>query len=124
MILGEVSVGTNDVIKLADFYRKILGINLENNSAENKNEIHQFIITEGTSLTIIHKNGKTNNNGNISLAFTVDNVDEEYGKLLKLGVKIIDPPKTQPWGARNMHFCDPDGNDLYFRTIQINNNIV
>jgi predicted enzyme related to lactoylglutathione lyase len=117
MLLGEVSIGTNDVIKLAEFYKKILKIDLDKESDENKNEIHQVIITEGTGLTIL-KNEKINNNhGNIALAFTVDDVDEEYEKLLKLGVKIIDKPKTQPWGARNMHFCDPDGNDLYFRTI-------
>ncbi|OPJ56161.1 VOC family protein [Clostridium oryzae] len=112
MKLGEVCLETNDVIKIADFYRKILKI-----SSECKDEIHQTIITEGTTLTV-YNNGsiKNNQNQNISLAFTVDDVDEEYIRLLSLGVNIINKPKVQPWGARNMHFCDPDGNHVYFRS--------
>ena len=113
MKIGEVCIETNDVVNMADFYRKILNINMDC-----KDEIHQFIITEETSLTV-YNNGKKKrpNNENISLAFTVDNVDEEYQRLLKLGIPIIDPPKSQPWGAINMHFCDPDGNHIYFRSL-------
>ncbi|MCQ4925070.1 VOC family protein [Tissierella carlieri] len=113
MKLGEVCLETNDVIKMADFYRKILNI-----SSDCKDEEHQFIITEGTTLTV-YNNGevKSNRNHNISLAFTVDDVEEEYKRLLHLGIDIIDAPKIQPWGAKNMHFCDSDGNHVYFRSI-------
>jgi predicted enzyme related to lactoylglutathione lyase len=118
MVIGEVSIGTNDVIKLADFYRNVLKITLEKGSDENKNDIHQFIITGGTALTIRKEETiKNNKNENICLVFTVENVDEEYERLLKLGVEIIDPPTTRPWGARNMLFKDIDGNNLVFRTI-------
>jgi predicted enzyme related to lactoylglutathione lyase len=117
MLLGEVSLETNNVIKMAEFYRKILKINSENDPEKN-NEIHQFILTEGVGLSV-YNNGKikNNNNENISLAFTVNDVDEEYNRLLEIGVSIIDPPKTQPWGARNIRFIDPDGNQIYFRSI-------
>ena len=113
MNLGEVCLETNDVIKIADFYRKILNIN-----SDCKDEIHQIIIKEGTTLTV-YNNGevKNNQNQNISLAFTVDDVEEEYKRLLKLGIHIVEAPKVQPWGAKNMHFCDPDGNHIYFRSI-------
>jgi predicted enzyme related to lactoylglutathione lyase len=113
MNLGEVCLETNDVIKMANFYRKILNI-----SSECRDEVHQFIISEGTTLTV-YNNGeqKNNQNQNISLAFTVDNVDKEYDRLQKLGICIIDAPKLQPWGAKNMHFCDPDGNHVYFRSL-------
>jgi predicted enzyme related to lactoylglutathione lyase len=76
MVLGEVSIGTNDVIGLAEFYRKILKITLENNSDENKNEIHQVIINKGTGLTIHYTGEIESNNESICLAFTVDDVDE------------------------------------------------
>ncbi|GHU37733.1 glyoxalase [Spirochaetia bacterium] len=117
MVLGEVCLETNDVIKLAEFYRNILKIDTENDS-ESKDEIHQVIITKGVGLTV-YNNGeiKNNNNENISLAFTVNDVDEEYNRLLEIGVKVIYPPKIQPWGAKNMCFCDPDGNRIYFRSI-------
>jgi predicted enzyme related to lactoylglutathione lyase len=113
MLLGEVCLETNDVINMADFYRKIFNLMSHSND-----EIHQFIISEGTTLSI-YNNGKikNNQNENISLAFTVEDIDEEYKKLLELGVQIVDPPKIQPWGAKNMHFRDPDGNHIYFRSI-------
>ena len=60
-----------------------------------------------------------NFNQNMCIAFTVDNVDAEYDKLKKLGVNIIEPPITRPWGARNMHFCDPYGNHIYFRSFPV-----
>lgn len=113
MILGEVCLETNDVIKIADFYRKIL-----NMPSKCIDEVHQVIISEGTTLSV-YNNGevKNNKNQNISIAFTVDDVDEEYERLVKLGVHIIDKPKLQPWGAKNMHFYDPDGNHVYFRSL-------
>lgn len=113
MKLGEVCIETNDVIKVSDFYRKILSI-----SSDSRDEVHQFIITEGTTLTV-YNNGqlKNNQNENISIAFTVEDVDIEYERLLQEGIHIIDAPKLQPWGAKNMHFCDPDGNHIYFRSL-------
>lgn len=113
MILGEVCLETNDVIKIANFYRKIL-----NMPSDCMDEVHQVIISEGTTLSV-YNNGevKNNQNQNISIAFTVDDVDEEYERLVKLGVHITDKPKLQPWGAKNMHFCDPDGNHIYFRSL-------
>ena len=112
MNLGEVCIETNNVIKIANFCGKILNI-----TSDCRDGVHQFIITEGTTLSV-YNNGelKNNQNKNISIAFTVDNVDDEYERLLKSGVHIIDAPKLQPWGAKNMHFCDPDGNHIYFRS--------
>ncbi len=113
MKLGEVCIETNNVANIADFYRKILNI-----SSDCRDEVHQFILTEGTTLTV-YNNGrvKNNQNQNISLAFTVDDIDEEYRRLLDLGIHIIDGPILQPWGAKNMHFRDPDGNHIYFRSL-------
>lgn len=116
---GEVCIETNDVIKVADFYRKMLGITPDPHYQNDCNDnVHQFIITEETSLTVYNDGTEKNNqNQNISLAFTVDDVDQEYIRLLDLGIQLIDAPKLQPWGAKNMHFCDPDGNHIYFRSI-------
>lgn len=112
MTIGEVSLQTNDVIALADFYKTILQIDNGSN-----NPVHQFIITEGTALTIYNDGTNTaKQNSNIALAFTVDNVDAEYERLKNYQVEIIELPTTRPWGARNMHFIDPDGNHVYFRS--------
>ena len=113
MKVGEVSLCTNDVVCLADFYKALLNIN--NNSND---DVHQFIISEETMLTIYNDGSvKNNNNQNMCLSFTVDDVDAEYERLLAMGIEVIDRPETRPWGARNMHFRDPDGNHIYFRSI-------
>ena len=52
----------------------------------------------------------------MSMAFTVDDVDEEYTRLSAMGVEMIDKPTMRPWGAKNMRFCDPDGNFVVFRS--------
>ena len=117
MVLGEVSLQTNNVIRLAEFYRNLFKISVKNDSDIN-NEIHRVILSEGVGLTVYNnREEKNNNNNNISLAFTVDDLDEEYNRLKNMGIKIIDPPKIQPWGVKNMRFYDLDGNQIYFRSI-------
>ena len=112
MKIDEVSLLTNDVRKLAAFYRQLLEI-----EGENEDETHQFILTEGTTLTIYNDGTVKNNlNQNICLAFTVDDIDREYKKVLALGARIHEPPTKRPWGAVNMSFYDPGNNLIYFRS--------
>jgi len=114
MMIGEVCLLTNDVRKLADFYKQLLGI--DNNSSD---DTHQFIISEGTTLTVYNDGSdKNNQNQNICLAFTVDDIEKAYAKVQALGAKIIEPPAKRPWGAVNMSFYDPDNNVIYFRQLQ------
>ena len=71
MQIGEVGLFTNDVVGLASFYKTLFGI--DNNSDDN---VIQFLITEGTGLTIYNDGVKRQGNyQNICLAFTVDDVD-------------------------------------------------
>ena len=112
MRIGEVCLNTNDVVKLANFYKQLFGINNGSND-----EVHQTLISEETQFTIYNDGSKKkNNNRNICLAFTVDDVDAEYQKLLGMGVEIIEKPARRPWGTTNMSFYDPDGNVIYFRS--------
>ena len=114
MRLGEVGLLTNDVVKLADFYKRLLGV--DNNSND---EVHQTIIADETMLTIYNDGTYKNNlNQNICLAFTVDDIEEEYRKILNLGMEIIDKPIKRPWGATNMSFYDPDRNIIYLRSFE------
>ena len=112
MKIGEVCLLTNDVRRLADFYKQLLGI--ENGSDD---EVHQFIISEGTTLTIYNDGTEKNNqNQNICLAFTVDDIEKAHEMVLALGARIIEPPTKRPWGAVNMSFYDPDNNMIFFRS--------
>ena len=86
---------------------------------DSDDDIHQYIISEGTTLTVYNYGTvKNNQNQNICLAFTVDDIENEYRKLQALGVRIIEPSTKRPWGAVNMSFYDPDNNVIYFRQLQ------
>lgn len=111
MRIGEVCLLTNDVRRLADFYKRLLDV--DNGSDD---EVHQFILTDETALTVYNDGTpKNNQNQNICLAFTVDDIEAAYQKVLALGARIIEPPTRRPWGAINMSFYDPDGNVIYLR---------
>ncbi|MBR0215786.1 MAG: VOC family protein [Clostridia bacterium] len=111
MRIGEVCLLTNDVPGLASFYRQLLGV-----GGSSSDETHQFILTEETALTVYNDGTEKNNqNQNICLAFTVEDIDGEYEKLLSLGARIIEPPAERPWGAISMSFYDPDNNIVYLR---------
>lgn len=113
MIVGEAAIMTRDVIKSANFYRWLLGIEGTSDDA-----VHQELIAGETSFAIcLADEGEDIGHGGITLGFTVSDVDAEYTRLLSRGVTILDPPTTRPWGARNMRFTDPDGNILYFRQL-------
>lgn len=111
MKIGEVSLLTNDVVRLADFYKKLLEI--DNDSSD---EVHQTLIGEETMLTVYNDGTEKNNrNQNMCLAFTVDDIQEAYAKAVSLGAEIIELPTARSWGAVNMSFYDPDGNTIYLR---------
>ena len=85
MKIGEVCLLTNDVPRLAAFYKQLLGV--DNGSDD---ETHQFILSEETMLTSYNDGtAKNNRNQNICLAFTVDDIDKEYEMVAALGAKVI-----------------------------------
>ena len=90
MKIGEVCLLTNDVPRLASFYKRLLEV--ENDSED---AIHQFILTEGTALTIYNDGTvKNDQNQNICLAFTVEDIEKEYERVPALGARIIEAPST------------------------------
>ncbi len=113
MELAEICLLTSDVLRLAEFYQAVLNTTSDSDSA-----VHQAIQTDGALLTLYNDGAVSEHpNGNLFLAFTVADVDAEYERLCRLGVDILEPPTTRPWGARNLLFRDPDGNRIVFRTL-------
>ena len=54
--------------------------------------------------------------GSCNIEFEIEDVDGEHRRLTKMGVPIVKPPTTQPWGRRSFWFSDPDGNTVNFYT--------
>ena len=71
MRIGEVCLLTEDVVRLADFYKRLLEIDNGSNDA-----VHQTIIADETMLTVFN-NGQVRKGQNICIAFTVDDLDKE-----------------------------------------------
>ncbi|MBQ3003115.1 MAG: VOC family protein [Clostridia bacterium] len=111
MIFEGICLITNDVKRLSEFYQKVL-----QTTSDSDDDIHQEIKTRGAFLSILYCEQATKGNPYMSMAFTVDDVDDEFVRLKRLGIKIIDEPTMRPWGAKNMRFCDPDGNFVVFRS--------
>lgn len=104
---------TSDVIGLASFYKTLFHI--DNGSDD---PVHQFIISEETTLSIYNDGiERKTNPQNICIAFTVADVEVEFERLKALGVEIVAPPTLRPWGAKNMSFLDPDNNLITFRSL-------
>ncbi len=56
--------------------------------------------------------------GGMMLCLEVDDVDAEYERLTKEGVRSNDTPKDHPWGDRSFWIDDPLGVTLYiYKTI-------
>ena len=111
MIFEGICLITNDVKRLSEFYQKVL-----QTTSDSDDDIHQEIKTRRAFLSILYCDQATKGNPYMSMAFTVDDVDDEFVRLKRLGIKIIDEPTVRPWGAKNMRFCDPDGNFVVFRS--------
>lgn len=111
MFFSGICLLTRDVRRLSDFYQRVL-----HTSSDCDDEIHQEIRTDGACLAILKCEEGGGGNPNMSMAFTVGDVDREYLRLRELGVEILDEPADRPWGTRNMRFCDPDGNYIVFRS--------
>lgn len=111
-LLGFYILSKN-VPVLVEFYRKVL-------RAETDGEGDHIIINlpDGKGGFTIWDNGEVSDtvNEKMVLWFSVDNVDVEYDNLVKMNVQILESPVDNPWGARHMVFCDPDGNRIRFIT--------
>ncbi|ULO05175.1 VOC family protein [Paenibacillus sp. 19GGS1-52] len=120
MKFTDVCLITENVLVLTNFYEAILQTKAEGN------DIHAEIETIGTGLAIYSKKAAETDmgfdfskhwgTGNFTLGFNVHDVDVEYERLIITGIEFLTPPTTYPWGARSMHFRDPDGNIICFRS--------
>ncbi len=70
---------------------------------------------KGPSLQFMQPQGEmtTFAGAGITLNFMVDNVDEEYTRLMAAGLQMKMPIEDHPWGDRAFSIIDPIGTTLY-----------
>lgn len=64
--------------------------------------VHIAIFSKAGEEKIAPGSMKGIGNGGCIIEIEVEDVDYEFDKLIDLGVKIIKPPTTQPWGTRSV----------------------
>lgn len=111
MYLGEICLLTQNVPRLAGFYRTLL--QAEGNNAD---EAWQAVVQGEPMLTVMHSEELPPNAPQRAvLAFTVEDMEAACAHVLAMGAKVLQPPMRQPWGTVNMILEDPDGNRVYLR---------
>ncbi|MDP4093414.1 MAG: VOC family protein [Bacillota bacterium] len=118
--LNAISLFVGDLKKMVEFYRDIIGIEVEWDGngphVEFKHEGVRFMMYERKELKgylgteVSYPDGL---NGTFELAIDLPkfaDVDKEFERVLKLGLKPIFPPRDEPWGMRTFYITDPDGN--------------
>jgi uncharacterized glyoxalase superfamily protein PhnB len=117
MRLVQSRIVTDDVEGLAAFYASLLGASVTLN--EYYVEVPAGPVTVGFSKRRFTEYREDDQGAGaagpwrrdeVILDFEVSDVDAEYERIAALGVTVVTPPTTQPWGNRTMIFRDPGGN--------------
>jgi catechol 2,3-dioxygenase-like lactoylglutathione lyase family enzyme/predicted ester cyclase len=114
-----ICIISRDVQRLCDFYRDVLETSPEGG------DFFAVLPVAGAALTLFAEQGMEEmapksmlgaGKGGYTIEIEVEDVDREHQRLTVLGVPIVKPPTTQPWGRRSVWFRDPDGNLVNFYT--------
>jgi lactoylglutathione lyase len=115
-----IGVFVNDLKKMVEFYRDVLGLEIEWDGngpyAEFKHEGIRFAMYERAQLPALFGQAPTypsGLNGTFELAIDLprfEDVDVEFERVIKAGAKPVYAPRHEPWGMRSSMLADPEGN--------------
>lgn len=129
--IRHFGIVASDIEKSLHFYKNLLGFQIKIDALEQGDFIDtilglknakvrtiKMLAPDGNLIELLsyqsHKGRKKKNKeifdiGASHIAFTVENLDYEYKKLKKQGVKFNCPPQISPDGKAKVAFCyDPD----------------
>ena len=115
-----MSLFVNDLKNMVDFYKNVVGIDIEWDGvgpyAEFRHDGIRFAMYERKELPVLlgHKPSYPQGlNGTFELAINVgdpDNVDEVFTKMVEKGATPVYEPRNEPWKMRSSMIADPEGN--------------
>lgn len=118
--IDMVGIFVNDLHQMVEFYRDVLGFEIEWDSngpyAEFRHEGVRFSMYERAQLPGLL--GQTPDypaglNGTFELAIdlpTSADVDREFERVVEAGARAVYVPRDEPWGMRSSMIADPEGN--------------
>jgi predicted enzyme related to lactoylglutathione lyase len=62
-----------------------------------------------TGLSTFRPASQAGSASGLLVVFTVDDIDADYARLREMGVDIVTPIETEPWGERYFQMADPNG---------------
>src|SRR5512136_720620 len=117
MKFAGICLVTENVPALRDFYTRLLGVEAVGD------DVHAELRTTPTGMAIFSTAGMESmapgsienfGRGGVTLMFEVEDVEAEYKRCQGLGLEMVKPLMTHPWGSRSFWFSDPDGNLVDF----------
>ena len=110
--LVGVTIWTEDLERLVQFYRDTLGLKLRSHHGD-------FVNFDfgGVRLNLGYHDrvkGHARDPHRIMVHLGVSNIQAEYRRLMERGVEFIRAPEQEGWGGWVATFPDPDGNILQF----------
>jgi len=111
--IWDVTLTVADLKRAVQFYGDTLGL-------QKKYEFSDYACFDcgGVELGLKTWGGlERPREGEPSINFLVEDVDESYKALKAKGVNFIKEPKDTPWGGRIVIFLDPGGNTLQLTQI-------
>jgi len=115
MKIGFVRVFVTDFDKSLDFYTKTLGMEID---YTDKQYWAQFKSGEDVSLAIEKCDPDHIEQGSklvgrfVGVTLMVDDIEDQYHRLMAKGVEFTGRPEKQHWGGTLAHLKDLDGNVL------------
>lgn len=117
--IALITILTDDAPSLLQFYRDVLGFQVENDLGE-----YVEFANEGVRFAICARSIMEQATGHSSfaeprggqsfeLAFPLDTpeeLDQAYAEVVAKGATPIQAPANMPWGQRTAFFADPEGN--------------
>lgn len=112
MRIAYVNVFVSDLARAVQFYEGSLKLGLEFSSPEHGYaSLSAGSIRLGLAMPGPEQSGIVGRHTGVGLE--VEDLDGEYARLSRLGVKFVMPPTRQPWGGFMALVADPDGNVFY-----------
>ena len=117
MKFSGICLITRDVASLAVFYAQVL------DCAPLGDDTHAEFPFGDAGLAIYSYHGTEDmapgstagaGTGACTLIFEVDDIRSECERIQALGIALVKPLQTHPWGATSFWFRDPDGNLVDF----------
>src|SRR5690606_9244309 len=111
---SAISLNVDDVRASAEFLEKHLGF-VEEMSADGfcslaRDDAGFNIIYLRTGLETFKPQHAADSAGaGLLVVFVVDDIDDQYQRLVEEGATIVTPIETEPWGERFFQLQDPNG---------------